>query len=144
MSSAKKFIVERYLEEDAATGIGLLGLGTMAGLSLTFKFSSRKIKSFEKVKYEGCGRLLDKRRVLKCKIYFLKKKFNEESKKIYKRIEELDKFYEKHPSKDDEKHPDIIKYHKEWERLNNIWKELAKRCKNDILRMKREYEGNDD
>ena len=74
-------------------------------------------------------------------MYFLKKKFNEESNKIYKRIEKLDKFYNKNPNKDDETNAEIIEYRKQWNQLNDLWKDLARRVKNDINRLKDEYEG---
>lgn len=142
MSFIKKYLEEKLLtEKEKIVNISLLGLGTLGSLNQVFKFSERKIKKFEKLGYSRCSSLINKKKILKCKIYFLKKKFNEESTKLYKRIEELDEYYNKHPDKENKENPQIIKYYNEWNRLNKVWKELARRTKNDINRLRDEYEG---
>ena len=142
MSFSRKIILEKLNEnETPIRNVSLLGLGTFGVLTQNFKFNERKSKKFEKIGYNLSGTLLNKKKILRCKMYFLKKKFNEESNKIYKRIEKLDKFYNKNPNKDDETNAEIIEYRKQWNQLNDLWKDLARRVKNDINRLKDEYEG---
>lgn len=142
MSFSRKIILEKLNDgETQIRNVSLLGLGTFGVLTQNFKFNERKSKKFEKLGYNLCGTLLNKKKILRCKMYFLKKKFNEESNKIYKRIEKLDNFYNKNPNKDDENNAEVVEYHKQWKQLNDLWKDLARRCKNDINRLKDEYEG---
>ena len=142
MSFSRKIILEKLNEnETPIRNVSLLGLGTFGVLTQNFKFNERKSKKFKKIGYNLCNTILKKKKILRCKMYFLKKKFNEESNKIYKRIEKLDKFYNKNPNKDDETNAEIIEYRKQWNQLNDLWKDLARRVKNDINRLKDEYEG---
>jgi hypothetical protein len=145
MSFSRKIVLEKLKDDNISIvrNVSLLGLGTFGVLTQNFKFNERKSKKFEKIGYNLCGTLINKKKTLRCKMYFLKKKFNEESNKIYKRIEKLDSFYNKNPNKDDETNAEVIEYHKQWKQLNDLWKDLARRVKNDINRLKDEYEGED-